>query len=135
MNTINEILGITAEQFELDRFNAYWKWCEKLTANNWDAQKVVAYPPLSRYYNAEIAKCEAEFRERMKNYQDSKTVTVMDRKRLYERCTEIVHQTCRPIPLINEAIRSQTVSKDLNMSVFCVAVRGVKLDSIILRLN
>ena len=135
MNTINEILGITAEEFELDRFNAYWKWCEKLTANIRDTQKIITYPPLSRYYNAEIAKCEEEFRLRIKNYQDSKTVTVTDRKRLYDRCTEIVHQTCRPIPLINEAICSQTANGELNISMLCVAVRGVKIDSITLRLN
>lgn len=135
MNTINEILGITAEEFELDRFNSYWKWCEKLTANVRDTQKILAYPPLSRYYNAEIAKCEEEFRLRIKNYQHSETVTLNDRKRLYERCTDIVHQTCRPIPLINAAISSQAVSRELNVSVICVAVRGVKLDSITLRLN
>jgi hypothetical protein len=135
MNTINEILGITAEEFELDRFNAYWKWCEKLTTNSRDTQKILVYPPLSRYYNAEIAKCEEEFRLRIKNYQHSKTITITDRKRLYERCTEIVYQTCRPIPLIEEGISSQTVNNELNVSLLCVAVKGVKLDRVILRLN
>lgn len=135
MNTIYEILGITAEEFEIDYFNAYWKWCEKLTANVRDTQKVITYPPLSRYYNEEIAKCEEEFRLSIKNYQDSKTVTVTDRKRLYERCIDLVHETCRPVPLINEAICSQDVNKELNVSMICVVVRGVKLDSITLRLN
>jgi hypothetical protein len=135
MNSINEILGITTAEFEMDRFNAFFKWCEKLTTNIRDTQKVLTYPPLSRYYNAEIAKCEEEFRSRIKNYQDSKTVTVKDRKRLYERCTEIVHQTCRPIPLIDQALRSQNTDRELNVSVFCVAIRGVKIDSITLRLN
>lgn len=135
MNTINEILGITAGEFEIERFNAYWKWCEKLSGNIRDVQKLITYPPLSRYYSAEIAKCEEEFRLRIKNYQDSKTVTVTDRKRLYERCTDVVHHTCRPIPLINEAISSQAANRELNVSVFCVAVRGVKIDSITLRLN
>lgn len=135
MTTINEILGITIEEFELERFNAYWKWCEKLTVNIRDTQKILAYPPLSRYYNAEIAKCEKEFLSRIKNYRDSITVTKRDRKKLYDQCTEIVHQTCRPIPLINEAIRTHPKSTELNINIVCVAVRGVKLDSITLRLN
>lgn len=135
MKTIYEILGITAEEFEMDRFAAYFNWCEKITGNLRDAQKVLTDPPLSRYYNDEIAKCEEEFRFRIKNYQDSETVTVMDRKRLYERCTEIVHQTCRPVPLINQALTAQTVNRELNISMLCVVVRGVKIDSITLRLN
>lgn len=135
MSAIYEILGITADEFEIEYFNAYLKWCEKVSVNIRDAQKLISYPPLFRYYNAEIAKCEQEFRFRIKNYQESKTVTVTDRKRLYERCTALVHQTCRPIPLIEKAIGSQTVDRPLNISVICVAVRGVKLDSINLRLN
>lgn len=135
MYTINQLLGITTEEFELDRFNAFWNWCEKLTTNVRDTQKLINYPPLSRYYNAEIAKCEEEFRKRIYKYHNSKTVTVTDRKRLYEQCTEIVHDTCRPIPLISEAVNSQPVDKELNVSVLCVAVRGVKLDRLTLRLN
>lgn len=135
MNTIYEILGISADEFEIDYFNAYLKWCEKISANIRDAQKLISYPPLFSYYNTEIAKCEKEFRSRMKNYQENKLIKTIDRKRLYEHCTDIVHQTCRPIPLIEEAISSQTGNRELNISVLCVAVRGVKIDSITLRLN
>lgn len=135
MNAINEILGITADEFEIEYFNAYLKWCETISANIRDAQKLISYPPLFRYYNAEIAKCEEEFRFRIRNYQESKTVTVTDRKRLYERCTALVHQNCRPVPLIEKAISSQTLYRPLNISLLCAAVRGVKLDSINLRLN
>ncbi|QSW90735.1 hypothetical protein J0383_07965 [Flavobacterium endoglycinae] len=135
MSTIYEILGITADEFDIYYFDSYLKWCEKVSVNLRDAQKLICYPPLFRYYKTEIAKCEEEFRLRIKNYQNSKTVTLMDKKRLYERCTEIVHQTCRPVPLIEAAIIAQPVNREFNISVLCVAVRGVKIDSITLRLN
>lgn len=135
MNTIYEILGITADEFEIDYFSAYLKWCEKVSLNIRDAQKLISYPPLFRYYTTEIGKCEKEFYERIKNYQNNKKVTAMDKKKLYERCTDIMHQTCRPVPLIEEAINSQRVDRELNISMLCVAVRGVKIDSITLRLN
>ncbi|MCV9929490.1 hypothetical protein OIU83_17650 [Flavobacterium sp. LS1R49] len=135
MDTINQLLGLSPEEFEKERFGYYWKWCEKLTTNILEAQKILANSSINRYYNIELAKCEKEFLFRIRNYQDSETITAKDRKRLYEKCIQVMEESRKPMSLIENVIRAKPKEMSLSISIAYVAVRGVKLDSITLRLN
>lgn len=135
MDTINQLLGLSPKEYEKQRFNAYWKWCEKLSTCILDTQKLLASSSINRYYNIELAKCEEEFLFRIRNYQDSETVTISDRKRLYENCIKVMEESRRPMSLIENVIQAKPKDIPFNMNIAYVAVKGVKLDSITLRLN
>lgn len=87
MQTINNKLKMTPEEYELLIFGAYARWCESVTINNQEFQKVLANSAINKWYMMEYAKCEIEFNLLTARYDDTDTIVANDFKRCYAECT------------------------------------------------
>lgn len=109
---------MTPEEYELLIFGAYARWCESITINAREFQKVLANAAVNRWYLTEYAKCEAEFTLLTKRYEGS--ITTEDFKRCYSDCTYRMFNI-RPTALLQEIKKTRVVSY--------LKVRGVKIPS------
>jgi len=119
--TINQKLKMTPEEYEDFIFGAYAKWCESVTINTHEFQKVLANSSINKWFMMEYSKCEKEFEQLTKRYEENETIITEDFKRCYSQCT--CHMfNIRPMVLLNE-IKKTTNGK-------CLKVAGIKIHSL-----
>jgi len=92
---------MTPQEYEDLIFGAYARWCESLTTNNHEFQKVLANSAISKWFMMEYAKCETEFEQLTRRYEDSDMVIAEDYKRCYAECTYRMFNI-RPMALLQE---------------------------------
>ena len=126
MTTINQKLKMSTEEYENLFFGAYARWCESVTINNQDFQKVLANAGINKWYRTEYAKCEAEFLQLTHNYQESDTITVTDFKTCYNNCT-VQMFNIRPMALLQEIKKTTVLHK--------IKFRGISITSLNFNLN
>lgn len=102
MNKILEYLEVTQEEYENMYLGAYMRWCESVCLAPSEFQNVLANASISKYYNTELAKCEAEFVKLFSRYENSETVSAKDAKNLYCDCTFKMFNI-RPMVLLSTA--------------------------------
>jgi len=124
--TINQKLQITAEDYENMIFGAYARWCESVTINAREFQKVLANSAVNKWFLVEYAKCEAEFNMMTNRYEGSVTVSIEDLKICYIDCTHRINNI-RPTALLLEIKKTKAVSY--------LKVHGVKIQSITFNQN
>ena len=100
MQTINNKLKMTSEEYELLIFGAYARWCESVTINTQEFQKVLANSAINKWFMMEYAKCEADFEQLTARYEDTDTIIANDYKRCYAECTYRMFNI-RPMALLN----------------------------------
>lgn len=81
--SIHTHLGLTLESYQTHYFKRYINWCESVSINLFEFQKVVANAQVNKWYNTEFAKCETEFLNIIKEYPCS---TIESKKQCYD-CT------------------------------------------------
>ena len=79
-----ELLKMEPLAYEMMLFGAYSRWCESVTTNLSDLQAVMANSSINKWYLMELAKCEDEFKQRVKNYQN---LSAQDYRKCYNECT------------------------------------------------
>ncbi|WP_395075340.1 hypothetical protein [Flavobacterium sp.] len=100
MNTINELLNKTPEEYENIILKTYFLWCMDFCINyHSDLQRILANSAVNKYFLYEYAKCEAEFLKLISRYEDSPTVTSKDIQTLYDDCSFKISNR-NPKPLI-----------------------------------
>ena len=77
-------LDITPEQYESMIWNLYSNWCESVSTNNREYQKVLANAAVNRWFLMELAKCEKEFHLLTDRYVGSEPVC--DVTHTYNQC-------------------------------------------------
>jgi hypothetical protein len=82
--TSTQKLKLTPAEYENMLFGAYARWCESVTINAREFQKVIANSAVNKWYLIEYAKCEAEFQQLTGRYEN---LTAQDYKRCYNDCT------------------------------------------------
>ena len=97
-------LDICPEQYESMIFNLYSNWCETVTINNKEYQKVLANTAINRWFLMELTKCEAEFHQRTDRYVGS-NLTSLDFNNCYRDCMYKLNNI-RPKALLNEVKKS-----------------------------
>lgn len=100
MTTINNKLKMTSEEYELLIFGAYARWCESVTINTQEFQKVLANSAINKWFMMEYAKCEADFEQLTARYEGTDTIIANDYKRCYAECTYRMF-SIRPMALLN----------------------------------
>lgn len=118
---INQKLGMSTEQYEAMMFDAYARWCESVTINDLEFQKVLANAAISNWYMVEYAKCERQFQVKTTRYKISLTVTLLDMRTCYNDCTYRMF-SIRPAALLND-IKKTTAGGYLKIS-------GVRIPSL-----
>lgn len=121
MTTINQKLKMSNEEYELLIFGAYARWCESVTINTHEFQKVLANSAINKWFMLEYAKCELDFEQLTKRYEENDTIIAEDFKRCYAECTYRMFNI-RPMVLLNE-IKKTTNGNGLK-------VAGVKIHSL-----
>jgi len=61
-------LDICPEQYESMIFNMYSNWCEGVTTNNKEYQKVLANAAVNRWFLMELSKSETQFHQLTHQY-------------------------------------------------------------------
>ena len=97
-------LDITPEQYESMIWNLYSNWCESVSTNNREYQKVLANAAVNRWFLMELAKCENEFHLLTDRYVGS-NVTPLDFNNCYRECTYHLFNI-RPNALLNDIKKS-----------------------------
>jgi len=121
MTTINQKLKMSTEEYENLIFGAYARWCESVTTNTHEFQKVLANSAINKWFMLEYGKCEKEFEQLTKRYEESDTIITSDFQRCYAECTYRMFNI-RPMVLLNE-IKKTDKSNGLK-------VAGVKIHSL-----
>lgn len=103
--TINKKLKMSADEYEEMIFGAYARWCETVTTNAHEFQKVLANSAVNKWFLMEYAKCEKDFEQLTDRYEECETITANDFKRSYAECTYRMFNI-RPMALLNEAKKS-----------------------------
>ena len=103
--TINKKLKMSADEYEEMIFGAYARWCETVTTNAHEFQKVLANSAVNKWFLMEYAKCEKDFEQLTDRYEECETITANDFKRCYAECTYRMFNI-RPMALLNEAKKS-----------------------------
>ena len=124
--TINQKLKMTPEEYELLIFGAYARWCESVTINIHEFQKVLANAAISKWFMIEYGKCETDFEQLTERYEDNDTVIAEDFKRCYAECTYRMFNI-RPTALLQEIKKTRAVS--------FLKFHGVKIPSLIFNQN
>lgn len=122
--TTAQKLQMTSEDYENMIFGAYARWCESVTINPREFQKVIANSAVNKWYLTEYAKCEKEFNHLTDRYGNS--ITTEDFKRCYSDCTYIMFNI-RPTALLQEIKKTRVVSY--------LKVRGMKIPSLTFNQN
>ena len=115
MTTINQKLKMTPEEYEEMIFGAYARWCESVTINDREFQKVLANSGINKWYMTEYEKCEKEFDQLTRRYQDCDTVIAEDYKRCYAECTYAMFNI-RPMALLQIIKKSHVTSPVFNQN-------------------
>jgi len=126
MTTINQKLKMTDEEYELLLFGAYARWCESVTTNNHEFQKVLANSAINKWFMTEYGKCEKDFEQLTARYQDNDTIIAEDFKRCYAECTYRMFNI-RPMILLSEAKKKATGNN--------LKVNGIKIHSLTFNQN
>lgn len=124
--TINQKLKMTPEEYELLIFGAYARWCESVTVNIHEFQKVLANSAVSKWFMCEYGKCEIDFEQLTARYEQNDTIIAEDFKRCYAECTYRMFNI-RPMGLLQEIKKTKTVSY--------LKVRGVKVQNLTFNQN
>lgn len=124
--TIYQKLKMTPEEYELLIFGAYARWCESVTINTHEFQKVLANSAINKWFMTEYVKCEIDFTQLTARYQDNDTIIAEDFKRCYAECTYRLFNI-RPMALLNE-IKKTTNGNGMKVS-------GVKVHSLTFNQN
>jgi hypothetical protein len=119
-------LDITSHQYEALLLSNYMEWCESVTINDREFQKVLANASVSKWYMIEYSKCEKEFHLLTKRYEDSSTVSTDDFKICYADCIDKM-LNIRPTALLQEIKKTQAVGS--------MNVQGVKIPSLTFNQN
>ena len=122
--TTAQKLQMTAEDYENMIFGGYARWCESVTINAREFQKVIANSAINKWYLMEYAKCEKEFNNLTDRYGNS--ITTEDFKRCYNDCTFGMFNI-RPTALLQEIKKTRAVSY--------LKVHGVKIPSLTFNQN
>ena len=122
--TTAQKLQMTAEDYENMIFGAYASWCESVTINAIEFQKVLANSAVNKWYLMEYAKHEAGFHEITDCYVSS--CTVHDIQVCYNNCTYQMFNK-RPAALLQEIKKTTVVSY--------LKVHGVKIPSLTFNQN
>lgn len=122
--TISQKLKMTSEEYELLIFGAYARWCESVTINPREFQKVIANSAVNKWYLMEYAKCEKEFNSLTDRYGNS--ITTEDFKRCYNDCTYGMFNI-RPTALLQEIKKTRAVS--------CLKIQGLRIPSLTFNQN
>lgn len=126
MTTINQKLKITPEEYELLIFGAYARWCESVTVNIHEFQKVLANSSVSKWFMMEYSKCEIDFEHLTARYEENDTIITEDFKRCYAQCTYRLFNI-RPTALLQEIKKTRAVN--------VLKVHGVKIPIITFNQN
>lgn len=113
--TINQKLKMTPEQYEDLIFGCYAHWCESVTINDRELQKVLANSGINKWFMTEYAKCEAEFLQLTTRYEECDTITVTDFKKCYNQCTYRMFNI-RPMALLQIIKKSTVHSLTFNLN-------------------
>lgn len=124
--TTAQKLQMNAEDYENMIFGSYARWCESVTINAREFQKVLANSAISKWYMTEYTKCELEFEQLTARYEDSETVIAEDFKRCYAECTYRMFNI-RPMALLQKIKKTNVVSY--------LKVRGVRIPSLTFNQN
>jgi hypothetical protein len=100
--TINQKLQMTASEYDDMVFKSYLRWCESVSLNAQELQKILANSSISRWYMTEYTKLEVEFMQLTGSFEICETITKCDFKTCYKNCT-IQMFNIRPMPLLQEA--------------------------------
>jgi hypothetical protein len=119
-------LNMSPEQYETLLFSNYAEWCESVTINDREFQKVLANASIDKWFMTEYAKCEKEFHLLTNRYKDSDTVSVDDLTECYVDCT-VKMLNIRPTALLQEIKKTQAVGY--------TKVQGMKLTSLTFNQN
>jgi hypothetical protein len=109
MTTINQKLKMTPEEYELLLFGVYARWCESVTINDREFQKVIANSGINKWFMTEYAKCEAEFVQLTQRYEECDTITAIDFKKCYHECTYRMF-SIRPMVLLQIIKKSEVLT-------------------------
>lgn len=86
--TINQKLGMNPEQYELWIFGLYARWCESVSGtSDRELQKIMANSGINKWFMVEFAKCETEFNQLTRFYDDGSTITDVDFQKCLTQCT------------------------------------------------
>ena len=124
--TTAQKLQMTAEDYENMIFGAYASWCESVTINAREFQKVLANSAVNKWYLMEYAKCEKEFNLLTDRYEGSVTVSADDLKICYIDCTYRMNNI-RPTALLQEIKKTRAVSY--------LKVQGIRIPSLTFNQN
>ena len=97
-------LDICPEQYESMIFNMYSNWCESVTTNNREYQKVLANALINRWFLMELSKCENEFHQLTDRYVGT-NVTPLEFTACFRECTYHLFNI-RPNALLSEVKKS-----------------------------
>jgi hypothetical protein len=96
--SILQLLNLKPEHYEEMYLGSMLRWCESQSIEQADIQKLLANSALNAYYNIEYAKCEAEFLKLIIQYAKVKYITLYDRLKLYNDCTnEMFNRHSKPL--------------------------------------
>lgn len=119
--TIHQKLKMSAEEYENLIFGAYARWCESVTINAHEFQKVLANSSINKWFITEYGKCEKDFEQLTARYQDNDTIIAEDFKRCYAECTYRMFNI-RPMVLLNAIKKTSTGSAQ--------KINGIKIHSL-----
>ena len=122
--TTAQKLQMTAEDYENMIFGGYARWCESVTINAREFQKVIANSAVNKWYLMEYAKCEEKFAAMTQRYDES--IPVKDYQTFYNDCTYGMFNI-RPTALLQEIKKTRAVSY--------LKVHGVKIPSLTFNQN
>lgn len=124
--TINQKLKMTPEEYELMIFGAYARWCEGVTTNMHEFQKVLANASISKWYMTEYAKCENKFEQLTSRWDENGTIILKDFEKCYNNCTFQMFNI-RPMALLQEINKKKSVDS--------IKFHGVKVETLNFNLN
>lgn len=122
--TTAQKLKMTSEEHELLIFGAYARWCESVTINPGEFQKVLANSSVNKWYLLEYAKCEKEFHNLTDRYGNS--ISTEDFKRCYNQCTYNMFNI-RPTALLQQIKKTRNVKS--------LKVQGIRIPSLTFNQN
>lgn len=122
--TTAQKLQMTAADYEDMIFGSYARWCESVTINAREFQKVIANSAVNKWYLMEYAKCEEKFATMTQRYDEN--IPVKDYQTFYNDCTYGMFNI-RPTALLQEIKKTRAASY--------LKVHGVKIPSLTFNQN
>jgi hypothetical protein len=126
MKTTIQKLNITPHQYEALLLSNYMEWCESVSLNDREFQKVLANASVSKWYMMEYSKCEREFHLLTKRYEGNTTVTTDDFKICYGDCIDKM-LNIRPTALLQAIKKTQAVG--------AIHIQGIRIPSLTFNQN